>query len=148
MIVWEKYESLLLICGYKMGINVFENLDPIGCAKAIIVTGCFARITGIIEEMDIFALLIRTFFTRLKVFRQNAIRCAIFKLISCGVRSVDVKSTKLNTEKGLKTRHFQVSGQPLAGCLDTRIFLFGNISTAKNGGRIGRIEMAKVALTE
>lgn len=56
LIVWEKYESLLLICGYKMGINVFENLDPIGCAKAIIVTGCFARITGIIEEMDIFAL--------------------------------------------------------------------------------------------
>lgn len=45
-----------------MGINVFENLDPIGCAKAIIVTGCFTRITGIIEEMDIFTLLIRTFF--------------------------------------------------------------------------------------
>lgn len=26
---------------------------------------------------------------------------------SCGVRSVDVKSTEVNTEKGLKTRHFR-----------------------------------------
>ena len=29
---------------------------------------------------------------------------------TCGVRSVDVKSTEVNTEKGLKTRHFRELG--------------------------------------
>lgn len=29
---------------------------------------------------------------------------------TCGVRSLDVKSTELNTEKGLKIRHFRANG--------------------------------------
>jgi len=34
----------------------------------------------------------------------------------CGVRSLDVKSTEVNTEKGLKTRHLQAKVYWFVGC--------------------------------
>ena len=36
---------------------------------------------------------------------------------TCGVRSVDVKSTEVNTEKGLKTRHFRELGVRFSSAL-------------------------------
>ena len=43
---------------------------------------------------------------------------------ACGVRSVVVKSTEVNSVNSLKIEHFRVFGQPYVGCLDTRIFIF------------------------
>ncbi len=57
------------------------------------------------------------------------------------MRSVDVKSTELNTEKGLKTRHFR----ELEMCF--RFSLLGMrrvLLPGRNEGRVDRLKMGKV----
>lgn len=41
---------------------------------------------------------------------QNHGRHRLKRLVPCGVRSIAVKSTELNTEKGLKIKHFRELG--------------------------------------
>lgn len=67
---------------------------------------------------------------------------------ACGVSSIAVKGTEVNSVNSLKIKHFRVFGQPSEGCLDTRFFLLRNISTAIFRGRVDRIKMAKVELIE
>ena len=60
------------------------------------------------------------------------------------VRSLDVKSTEVNTEKGLKTRHFRELGV-LFRLSD--FFVLGCLQPGIIEGRVDRMKMGKVELT-
>ena len=46
-------------------------------------------------------------------------------IVPCGDDSIDVKGTEVNSVNSLKIKHLRAFGQPSEGCLDTRIFAFG-----------------------
>lgn len=49
--------------------------------------------------------------------------CSSLRGDTCGVSSIAVKGTEVNSVNSLRIKHFWVFGQPSEGCLDTRIFL-------------------------
>lgn len=50
----------------------------------------------------------------------------------CGDGSIDVKGTEVNSVNSLKIKHLRAFGQPSEGCLDTRIFAFGEQINRRN----------------